>query len=324
MYIYLITNKVNGFQYVGAAKIFKERVYKHLSDVRRGKGRKGSVQDAIRVHGEENFSFEVVDKANTLNQLALKEQDWIEKLNTMSPNGYNLLRGNYSTRLKNSGKFVRIEVDGQPFKTIKSAAEFYKINESSFRNRLDKGWTPEQAAGITNPPEDYGVQDTFVPITINEISFRCMKDGADHFGVVLCTMRQRLQKGYTAEQAVGLEPPPPKKSFQHPNMKKITIRGKTFDSMRQACLYFSEKTGLKPRTLKARLSKGWSWDDILSPEVSHRQRVKRKPTRTYTIGGKTYRTSKEVGEAFGMNPSTVRLWICKNKDKPLDEIFLNS
>lgn len=41
------------------------------------------------------------------------------------------------------------------------------------------------------------------------------------------------------------------------------------------------------------------------------------------IDGKTYGSSFEVAEAFGIPAGTVRLWICKNKDKSLDEIFLN-
>lgn len=322
MIVYTATNTVNGMQYVGAAKCFKSRLSGHLSDARRGKGCGGSIQDAIRTFGPGKILFEVVDHAESYEELSEKEIDWIDRLNSLSPNGYNLLRGNYATRLKNSFKHVSITVSGREFPTINSAAEFHGIGSTCFRGRLERGWTPEQAAGIDVPPENYGLQKTFVPITIDGVDFRSKSDAARHFGVNMITLNQRLKKGWTPEQAAGLEPAPYKK-YAHPFMRKIVIRGREFDSQRQAIQHYSKKLGVKARTLKARFDRGWSWDDVLSSEVSHRHRVKRKPRKTYVIGGKTYGSSFEVAEAFGIPPGTVRLWIFKNKDKSLDEIFLN-
>jgi len=265
MIVYLATNDVNGMQYVGAALCLKKRASGHLSAARRGHGSKNSLQEAIRVYGEDNFTFSVLDTAENREDLSEKEHKWINKLNTVHPDGYNLVRGNYSVHLKNSGKHISIKIEGQTFPTINAAAK--------------------------------------------------------HYAIVDCTLRQRLKKGYTPEQAVGLEPAPEKR-FLHPNMNSITIKGKTFDSERQACLYFSKKLGIKPRTLKSRLSKGWHWDDVLSPEISCRQRAARRNNREYVVGNKTYRTSDELGAAYGISGSYARVLIYKNKGKPLNEIFL--
>jgi hypothetical protein len=74
----------------------------------------------------------------------------------------------------------------------------------------------------------------------------------------------------------------------------------------------------------ARVEKGWSMDDVFSSEVSNRTRIKnRKPKKIYKFDGKIYKSSYELADRLNMNPSTVRLWICKNKDKTLNEIFLN-
>lgn len=320
MIVYLATNAVNGMQYVGAALCLKKRKSAHLSAARRGHGSKHSLQEAIRVYGEDNFTFSVLDTAKNRKDLSKKEHKWIDKLNTVHPHGYNLLRGNYSTNLKNNGKYVSIEIEGRTFPTINAAAKHYGVGISGFRNRLQRGWTPEQAVDLVEPPEDYREQKTFVPITIEGKTFKCSTDAAKHYGMVLCTLRQRLNKGYTPEQAVGLEPAP-KNRFLHPNMNSITIKGKTFDSERQACIYFSEKLGIKARTLKARLKKGWDWDDVLSPEISHRTRVPRKNTRNYVVGNKVYRTSDELGAAHGISGSYARVLLMKNKDKPLEEVF---
>jgi len=321
MLVYLATNSVNGMQYVGAALCLNKRKSAHMSAARRGRGSKDSLQEAIRVYGEDNFIFSVLDTAEDRKDLSKKEHQWIDKLNTVHPNGYNLLRGNYSTDLKNSGKYVSVKVEGRTFPTINAAAKHYGVSVSGFRNRLQRGWTPEQAVYLVDPPEDYREQKTFVPITVDGKTFKCSTDAAKHYGIVLCTMRQRLNKGFTPEQAVGLEPAP-KNRFLHPNMNSITIKGKTFDSERQACLYFSEKIGIKTRTLKARLKKGWDWDDVLSPEISHRTRVPRKNNHKYVVGDKIYRTSDELGAAYGISGSYVRVLIYKNKGKPLNEIFL--
>lgn len=321
MLVYLATNSVSGMQYVGAALCLNKRKSAHLSAARRGRGSKNSLQEAIRVYGEDNFIFSVLDTAKDRKDLSKKEHQWIDKLNTVHPNGYNLLRGNYSTDLKNSGKYVSVKVEGRTFPTINAAAKHYGVSVSSFRNRLQRGWTPEQAVDLVDPPEDYREQKTFVPITLDGKTFKCSTDAAKHYGIVLCTMRQRLNKGFTPEQAVGLEPAP-KNRFLHPNMNNITIKGKTFDSERQACLYFSEKIGIKARTLKARLKKGWDWDDVLSPEISHRARVPRKNNNKYVVGDKVYRTSDELGAAYGISGSYARVLIYKNKGKPLNDIFL--
>lgn len=317
MIIYCITNSVNGMRYIGAAKSFKERKQKHLSDARRGKGREGSIQDAMRSFGEENFRFEVIDEAEDYASLSEREHYWIQKFNSLSPNGYNLLLGNYATKVKNNFRHVSVEINGKKFKTIKSAAQFYGVTESCFRNRLDRGCTLEQAAGLTDLPEEFGVQETFVPITIGGNYFRCKADAARHFGIKVGTLHARMRRGCTPEQAVGVEPIPEKR-FLHPNMSEVTIFGKTFDSRKQAFEHYSKKIGVKARTLKARYDAGWSWEDILSPEISNRQRVLRKAEKEYTAFGKTYRTSAELGGAFGVSASYIRVLMCRNKGKSLE------
>lgn len=323
MIVYLITNKVNGMQYVGAAREFNSRKISHLSDARRGKGRKGSIQHAIRKFGEDNFCFEVIDKAKNLEELSEKEYHWTEKLNTIFPNGYNLLKGNYSTRLKNNGKHVSIEIEGKLFKTIKYAAEFYNINESGFRNRLGRGWSPEQAAEIKPPPENYKQQPHSKPVEVNGLKFKTQTDAAKYFNINKCTFHARLRKGFSIEQSLGIDDIP-NKEYNHPFMKKTIVNNIEFNSIRQACAYISKETGVKARTIRARVEKGWSMDDVFSSEVSNRTRIKnRKPKKIYKFDGKIYKSSYELADRLNMNPSTVRLWICKNKDKTLNEIFLN-
>jgi len=78
MYIYTIKNLINGKIYVGQTVQLnpKMRWYSHQADARNGK--KTHLYDSIRKHGVENFLWEVIDRANTIEQLNDLEGKWLE------------------------------------------------------------------------------------------------------------------------------------------------------------------------------------------------------------------------------------------------------
>lgn len=83
--IYCIKNTINGMMYVGQGKNVEKRM---------NSSHKGSpyLERAILKHGKENFIRYILEycEKSLLNE---KEIFWIKKLNTKSPNGYNLTRG---------------------------------------------------------------------------------------------------------------------------------------------------------------------------------------------------------------------------------------
>lgn len=84
MIIYKTTNKINGKIYVG-------------KDARNRQTYLGSgiiLRRAIAKYGKENFIKEVIDRCQTLDELAEKEIFWIEQLKSNDPKiGYNLTNG---------------------------------------------------------------------------------------------------------------------------------------------------------------------------------------------------------------------------------------
>ncbi len=95
-YIYKIVNIINGTTYVGQTvcniqKRFRE--HKHASLTQ-----KTYLYNAMRKYGTDNFKIETIDSANNLEELNSKEIYWIKKLNTKSPNGYNILDGGSGTK----------------------------------------------------------------------------------------------------------------------------------------------------------------------------------------------------------------------------------
>lgn len=79
MHIYKITNLVNGKIYVGQTVQSnpKMRWYSHLADARSGK-RKGHLQNSLNKYGPENFSYELIDQASSLDDLNTKEKYWLD------------------------------------------------------------------------------------------------------------------------------------------------------------------------------------------------------------------------------------------------------
>lgn len=90
-YIYKINNLVNGKLYVGQTvydinKRFRE--HKHSSITKTT-----YLYNAMRKYGIDNFTIEEIDTADSLDDLNNKEIEWIKKLNTKIPNGYNIVDG---------------------------------------------------------------------------------------------------------------------------------------------------------------------------------------------------------------------------------------
>lgn len=81
--IYKITNQINNKSYVGKTTTsLKQRMRSH-------KCADTVIGNAIRKHGWENFSVEVIEECETKEQLNEREIFWIAELNCKTPNGYN-------------------------------------------------------------------------------------------------------------------------------------------------------------------------------------------------------------------------------------------
>ncbi len=87
MIIYKITNLLNGKVYVGKTiRAIAKRVIEHKS--------KGTlIGRALLEHGDSNFTMEVLDTAQTKEELCQKERYWIDVFNCFDPYGYNRALG---------------------------------------------------------------------------------------------------------------------------------------------------------------------------------------------------------------------------------------
>lgn len=92
-YIYKITNLVNGKVYIGqTTKTVLDRWKKHLDAARYGKYQT-YLYNAIRKYGVGSFTIDEIDIAKDHEDINNKECVWIEKLDSLNPNGYNIRSG---------------------------------------------------------------------------------------------------------------------------------------------------------------------------------------------------------------------------------------
>jgi group I intron endonuclease len=89
MIIYKITNSINGKVYIGQTvqKNPKMRWYDHQAKARCGVNQ--PLFNAIRKYGVEKFSWEVIDQANSLEELNKLEEQYVEQYNSIHT-GYNI------------------------------------------------------------------------------------------------------------------------------------------------------------------------------------------------------------------------------------------
>lgn len=86
MYIYKITNKLDGKSYIGQTiKVGKNFDKYYGSGI--------LIRRAIKKYGIRNFKKEIIDECCCLEQLDMYERFYIDHFNSKSPNGYNLDNG---------------------------------------------------------------------------------------------------------------------------------------------------------------------------------------------------------------------------------------
>lgn len=283
--LYLITCVPTGKEYVGVTTgSLEKRWGEHVSNSKTNSDSKVKLYRAIRKYGTDNFKIELLrDDASNYSELLKQEFKEVARRDTYK-NGLNSTPGGETT-----GDPRSIKVQGQTFPTLTSAAEFFGVDESVIRSRLDVlGWTIEQAVGIAPRPTDWGPK----AVELQGVMYPSLKDAAKAYGLAYSKVHLRMSRyNWTLEQAFELE------DIERPPgiPQKIEFRGKSYNS-RGALARDYDMDEMK---LYGRLQKGWTIEQALGVEDRPRPRAHNAIAVTYK--GKTYGTLKELAVDLGVS-----------------------
>lgn len=109
--VYCIENICNKYKYIGGTQDYKKRISKHKSLLNLGLHPNEILQYDWSYLSKLNFSFYILEECSQ-NNLDFIEQQYIEKYQTLYPNGYNLKEagknGKYTLYMKNRISEARI------------------------------------------------------------------------------------------------------------------------------------------------------------------------------------------------------------------------
>lgn len=115
-----MTHISSGKQYVGITIQSLDRRWRyHLEQSRAGHIKSEvSLHEAIRQHGPDSFSIEKIDCGKSKSGLEIKEREWIKRLDSLYPNGFNISTGGTSGGSNTKPTIV----DEKKFQSVKAAA----------------------------------------------------------------------------------------------------------------------------------------------------------------------------------------------------------
>jgi group I intron endonuclease len=135
MIIYKSTNKITGKIYIGqTTKSLEKRIKGHIKESKIDKSRPFLL--SIKKYGIDNFTFEVIDTTNNLDELNNKEIYWIDFYNSVSPNGYNVTGGGQGKKMVSTNELGKRISKGlqnsKKWQTLLNNEEFLKKRQTNF------------------------------------------------------------------------------------------------------------------------------------------------------------------------------------------------
>jgi len=152
-----------------------------------------------------------------------------------------------------------ITIDGKTFASHKTAADYYNLEYRTFTGRLNRGWTPEEAAGL-KPHNTSKIAEG--DLIVEGKIFDSIAHMAKHYGILKQTLHLRIKNGWSLEEACGVV------KREGRSGHKITIEGKTFRTYQEAVNHY----GIKYDVFLYRIKEGWTPEEAVGLKPSPTRR----------------------------------------------------
>lgn len=111
------------------------------------------------------------------------------------------------TPRKRKGHGNAVIVNGDSYPTIKEACEALKLDPKTIRARIQRGYSIEDAFEGNLNPRSGGATKS---IQFNGVTYPSIESLAQKFGTKASILHKRIKRGWTTEEALGINPPPPR------------------------------------------------------------------------------------------------------------------
>lgn len=268
--VYRITNRINEKVYVGCTSELDKRTKSHFEDLAKTKNRPLYVD--MRKFGVDNFDLEVLQSYKTRKLMLEGEIEWIAKLNSMVPYGYNLTQGGEAGAMRTA-----VTINGKYFPSARMACDEYGLSfESTQAFKREKNLTWKNA--IETKLADW--------IWVNGKPFRGVHAFCKHFKIAKETLKKYLDEGFNYEQI----------SQMSKTYRVIHWKGQDFTSIAKAC----RAADINESNVRGRIR-----DKGCSPleAIEYFSKKKEQP-KGYVLFGVHYATIKELLKAFDLSFDT--------------------
>jgi len=225
-HVYLVTNKVNGKQYVGITNDFGRRWKEHV----KVNDKSSILPKAINKYGQENFTYAKIITCPTREQAFELETCLIDDYGTLSPFGYNICPGGEA----GPDCSKPCTIDGIYYPSYGAAALALGVGRDHIRLLIEK----QTELGIEDIRSDFF--ERRFEVEIEGVVYKNYPEAAKAYGLEIATLRKRLKDGIPLNRPVVSG-----------NAKEVNVDMITFPSELEA----SRRLGVPQTTLCRRLKK---------------------------------------------------------------------
>lgn len=195
--VYKITNKITGKVYIGITNQGSGARYRHHWYESRI-GEPSPIHRSMAKYGEDNFTLEIIDFADTYDELKEKEKYWIKEYDSMNrEKGYNLTEGGDGTFGRMHSEETKDKIRQKAIGRKASEETKKKMSESRKGKCSDK--KKEHLHGLNELFKKKIIAEFYITteddnITKTEKDFNSIKECAEYFKISRDTIRNSINK----------------------------------------------------------------------------------------------------------------------------------